>query len=63
MKQTIFFLIFASYQLCLGQTDSNVIAVGEWSEPVTNRVSSNQYHTLRERMLIFNSEGLNSCCR
>ena len=55
MKRTIFFLILVSSQLCLGQTDTNVIAVGEWSEPVTD---SHDY-TLRGRLLIYNSEGLN----
>jgi hypothetical protein len=42
----------ASFQCCLGQTDTNVIAVGGWSEPV----SDPDGYTLRARLLVYGKE-------
>lgn len=49
MKTIALFLRLASLQCCFGQTDTNVIAVGGWSEAV----SDSDGHTLRGRLLVY----------
>lgn len=54
MKKAIaLFLLLASCRLCLGQTDSNVIAIGDWSDPVKDHDG----YTLRGRILVYDAEG------
>jgi hypothetical protein len=50
MKTTLaaFFIFAASVRCCLGQTDTNLLAMGDWSAPVTDQV-----WTLRGRLLIY----------
>jgi hypothetical protein len=52
MKAIVLFLLLAGYQCCFGQMDTNLIAVGDWSEPVRDRDG----YTLRGRLLIYNGE-------
>jgi len=44
--------LHASFQCCLGQRDTNVIGVGDWSEPVTDEKAG----TLRGRLLVYEGE-------
>jgi len=51
MKIITLFLLFACLQSCFGQTDTNVIATGDWSETVTEGD-----HTLRGRLLVYDEQ-------
>ena len=42
------FFLLASVQCSFGQTDTNVLAIGEWSKPITDKD-----HCLRGRLLIY----------
>jgi hypothetical protein len=55
MKTIVFFLLLASMPCCVGQTDTNLIATGEWS-PI---VSDNCRHHLRGRLIVYDAEGMN----
>lgn len=52
MKTIVLFLLLAGYQCAFGQTDTNVVAIGNWSEPVTDEDG----YTLRGRLLIYDAE-------
>ena len=52
MKTIALFLLAASFQCCFGQTDSSVLAVGDWS-PVVNDCQ----HALRGRLVICDDNG------
>jgi len=49
MKTFALFLLLASLQCCFGQTDTNLIATGEWSETV----SDGPDYALRGRLLVY----------
>jgi hypothetical protein len=49
MKTIAFFLLLASLPWCFGQTDTNLIATGDWSEAV----SDGPDHALRGRLLLY----------
>src|ERR1035441_3074248 len=48
----VFFLLLASFQCCFGQTDTNVIAVGDWSATVPDKDG----HLLRGRLLVYDEQ-------
>jgi len=48
MKTIVLFLLLAPIQCCFGQTDTNVIATGDWSEVVNG---------LRGRLLVYDDQG------
>ena len=52
MKTIALFLLLAFLRYGFGQTDTNVIAVGAWSEPV----SDSDGHTLRGRLLVYDEQ-------
>jgi len=52
MKIIALFLPLLSLQCCLGQTDTNVIATGNWSEAV----SDSDGHILRGRLLVYDEQ-------
>ena len=52
MKSIVLFLLLSA-GLCLGQTDTNLIATGAWSEAV----SDGDGHTLRGRLLVYDDQG------
>jgi len=52
MKTIALCLLLASLSCCLGQTDTNLIAAGDWSEAVTDRFQ----HTLRGRLLVYDEQ-------
>jgi hypothetical protein len=52
MKTIVLFLLLACSQCCFGQTDTNVVAIGDWSEPVSDHAG----YTLRGRLLIYDAE-------
>ena len=55
MKTITLFLLLASLACCFGQTDTNLIATGEWSAIVTD----NLRHPLRGRLIVYDAEGMN----
>ena len=55
MKTIGFFLLLVSVQCCFGQTDTNSIAIGNWSETVADKDG----YLLRGRLLVYDAEGLN----
>jgi len=55
MKYIILFLLLAAGRCSFGQTDTNAIAVGDWS----SLVSDDTHYALRGRLLIYDSEGTN----
>jgi hypothetical protein len=52
MKTVVILLMAAAFQ-CLGQTDTNLIATGDWS-PI---VSDSRGHSLRGRLLVYDDSG------
>ena len=52
MKSIVLFLLLAGSPWAFGQTDTNVVAVGNWSEPVTDSGG----YTLRGRLLVYDAE-------
>jgi hypothetical protein len=52
MKSIAVFLALAGYQCVFGQTDTNIVAVGDWSEPVSDPAG----YTLRGRLLVYDAE-------
>jgi len=52
MRTIALFLFLACLQHCLGQTDTNVLATGDWSEIVLD----NRSNCLRGRLLVYNDE-------
>jgi hypothetical protein len=55
MKTCALFLLLGSFQYCLGQTDTNLIATGDWSEIV----SDGPGYALRGRLIVYDAEGKN----
>ena len=55
MKTITLFLLLASFQCCFGQTDTNLIAVGDWSEIVSDDAG----YALRGRLMVYDAEGRN----
>jgi hypothetical protein len=55
MKKCVLLLLLVISQCSFGQTDTNVIAIGDWSA----NVSDKDGYTLRGRLLVYDSEGLN----
>lgn len=53
MKTVTLFLLLASLRCCFGQTDTNILATGGWSEAVTDSGG----HTLRGRLLVYDDQG------
>jgi hypothetical protein len=51
MKIIALFLLFSCLQCCLGQTDTNILATGDWSKVVTE-----SDHTLRGRLLVYDDQ-------
>ena len=51
MKTITSLLLFSVCQLSFGQTDTNIMAIGDWSAPVTN-----DFWRLRGRLLVFDAE-------
>ena len=49
MKAFALFLLFACLPCCFGQTDTNLLATGDWSETVTDGGG----HALRGRLLVY----------
>lgn len=47
------FLLLASLHYCFGQTDTNLIATGDWSEAVND----GDGHLLRGRLLVYDNSG------
>jgi hypothetical protein len=47
------FLLVATCHCCFGQTDTNLIATGDWSKAVTDQSKC----ALRGRLLVYNDEG------
>lgn len=56
MRTILLFLLLASCPCCFCQTDTNVLAVGDWSEPVRD----SDGHTLRGRLLVYGAQGQNN---
>ena len=56
MKTIALFLLLASVPCCFGQTDTNVIATGDWSEIVSDDAG----YPLRGRLIVYDSQGRNS---
>jgi len=54
MKTLALFLLLACLPCCLGQTDSNLLASGDWSEVVSDGPDS----ALRGRLLVYNGNSL-----
>ena len=54
MKTVVFFLLLPCLQCCFGQTDTNLLAVGDWSEPVHDG-----HYGLRGRLLVYDDTGAN----
>ncbi|HTS17829.1 MAG TPA: hypothetical protein VMP11_09670 [Verrucomicrobiae bacterium] len=52
MKSVVLFLLLAGPPCAFAQTDTNLIAVGDWSEPVSDPAG----YTLRGRLLIYDAE-------
>ena len=52
MKAILLFVLLACSECCLGQTDTNFIAGGDWSEPVKDEHAG----TLRGRLLVYEGE-------
>lgn len=52
MKILVSILLFATCHCCLAQIDTNLLATGDWSEPVTDG-DGNSVHTLRGRLLVY----------
>ena len=52
MKTIALFLFLASFPCCFGQTDTNVIATGDWSEAV----SDSDGYALRGRLLVYDEQ-------
>src|ERR1051325_8463209 len=55
MKIIAVLLLLASCQYCLGQTDTNVIATGDWSEVVRDD-DGHAVHALRGRLLVYDDQ-------
>jgi len=56
MKITAVFLLFVAFQCCFGVNDTNVIAAGDWSEPVSCQGEGlENCGTLRGRLLLCDS--------
>lgn len=53
MKTISLFLLLASLQCCFGQTDTNILAIGDWSAPVT---ITNANWPLRGRLLVYDAK-------
>jgi hypothetical protein len=53
MKTIALFLFLTSLRCCFGQTDTNVIATGAWSEAISDRDG----YTLRGRLLVYDEQG------
>jgi hypothetical protein len=51
MKAFAFLLLLASLQICVGQTDTNLLATGDWSEIVGTGLSN-----LRGRLLVYDDQ-------
>ena len=51
MRFIVLFLFLASARCSIAQTDTNVLAVGEWSEPVTDKD-----HVLRGRLVVYDDK-------
>ena len=56
MKILNIFILLASAICCFGQTDTNVIAIGDWSKPVADR----GFFILRGRLLVYTPDDDNS---
>jgi hypothetical protein len=56
MRTILLFLLLASCRCCFCQTDTNVLAVGDWSEPVRDSAG----YTLRGRLLVYGAQGQNN---
>jgi hypothetical protein len=56
MKAIPLLLLLAACQFSFGQTDTNIIAIGDWSAPVTD----NGIWTLRGRLLVYDAPPQNS---
>jgi hypothetical protein len=52
MKTIALFVLLVSFRCCLGQTDTNVIATGDWSEVVRD----NGGYALRGRLLLYDEQ-------
>jgi len=52
MKAIVSCLIFSVCQLCFATGDTNIIAMGEWSKPVSLRNDQSHDQTIRGRLLI-----------
>jgi hypothetical protein len=55
MKTIALFLLLASFQCCIGQTDTNLIATGGWSAIVSDDAG----YALRGRLIVYDAEGKN----
>jgi hypothetical protein len=55
MKAIVFVLLLASCEYCLGQTDTSVLAVGNWSDVVRDYDG----YSMRARLLVCDSSGTN----
>ena len=53
MKSAIVFLLLSAGQLCFGQTDTNLLATGDWSEIVHSSKLGPRGPALRGRLLIY----------
>src|ERR1700722_11625726 len=56
MKIIASLLLFACLQCCFGQTDTHVIATGDWSETV----SDGRLDAIRGRLLVYDDTGLSA---
>ena len=56
MKTIALFLLLACLPCCFGQTDTNLIATGDWSESVTDSGGA----TLRGRLLVYDERSPNA---
>jgi hypothetical protein len=55
MKTIVCLLLFASLQFCFGQIDTDVLAIGDWSEVVRDD-DGHAIHALRGRLLVYDKQ-------